>query len=87
MPKDISEMRILFERGSVKEAVVVPAPESFGSGWVLGAVYFNGDLELVSHARNHEKLKIYKTLEAVHADMQRVGFPEARLKLAKEDHA
>ncbi|RQB79784.1 plasmid replication protein RepB [Pseudomonas aeruginosa] len=80
MAVDLSAMRELFEVGALKEAIVAPAPMEKG-GWLLLVNRSDGAQEHLTLARS-TRPKIYKSLEHVRADAERVGFREVRLQVA-----
>lgn len=77
---DLQAMRKLFQTGALKDAVISPAPMEKGS-WVLMTIRLDGKKEMMTLARSDEA-KIYKSLDAVRADAERVGFREVRLQVA-----
>ncbi|AUA86869.1 plasmid replication protein RepB [Pseudomonas aeruginosa] len=80
MAVDLSAMRKLFEVGALREAIVAPAPMEKGS-WLLLVSRSDGTKEHLTLARS-TRPKIYKSLEHVRADAERVGFREVRLQVA-----
>lgn len=80
MAVDLSAMRKLFKDGFLKEAIVAPAPME-RAAWVLTVVRTDGTLECMTIART-DRHKIYKSLDAVHADAKKVGFMEVRTQVA-----
>ncbi|WP_230383581.1 MULTISPECIES: hypothetical protein [Pseudomonas syringae group] len=77
MAVDLSGMRDLYKDGALKTAFVSPAPMEAGA-WVLTVELTDGSYEYMTVARKGRH-KIYKSLDAVSADAQRVGFDEVRL--------
>jgi hypothetical protein len=80
MAVDLSAMRKMFESGALKGAIVAPAPMENGA-WVLMVERIDGAHEHMTVARSSRQ-KIYKSLESVRADAERVGFREVRLQVA-----
>lgn len=80
MALDLSAMRKLFQDGSLVNAVVAPAPMESGS-WVFLVTHADGTTDYMTIARS-DRQKIYKSLDAVAADAERVGFAEVRLQVA-----
>jgi hypothetical protein len=80
MAVDLSGMRELYRKGSLRAAFIAPAPMEPG-GWILLVDRDDGSTEYMAVART-DRYKIYKSLEAVVADVERVGFNEAKLKVA-----
>jgi hypothetical protein len=80
MAVDLSGMRKLYRTGALKNAFIAPAPMEPG-GWILLVDRDDGSQEYMAVART-DRYKIYKSLEAVVADVERVGFNEAKLKVA-----
>ena len=79
MAVDLSAMRKLFNSGELKSAIVAPAPME--SGWVLNVVRADGTRDYMTKARSSEH-KVYKTVEAVVADVKRVGLREVMMLVA-----
>lgn len=79
MAVDLSAMRKLFLSGDLKNAIVAPAPME--SGWVLNVVRADGTQDYMTIARS-TKHKVYKSLEAVTADLKRVGIEEVKMLVA-----
>lgn len=77
---DLQAMRKLFETGALREAIISPAPMEKDS-WLLMVIRLDGKVEHMTVARS-QRPKVYKSLDAVSADAQRVGFSEVRLKVA-----
>lgn len=77
MAVDLSAMRKLFESGDLKDAIVARAPME-KSGWVLNIVRADGTKDYMTIARS-TKHKVYKSLEAVTADLNRVGIKEVKM--------
>jgi hypothetical protein len=80
MAVDLSAMRKLYQEGGLVAAIVTPAPMERGA-WVLTVVRLDGSHEYMTIARS-ERHKIYKSLDAVGADVERVGFKEVTLQVA-----
>ncbi|WAH62204.1 plasmid replication protein RepB (plasmid) [Pseudomonas silvicola] len=70
-------MRDLFKDGALKAAIVAPAPMQ-QNAWVLTVERTDGSHEYMTVARS-TRHKIYKSLEAVSADVARVGFSEVKV--------
>lgn len=85
MVVDLSAMRELYQEGALKAATVAPAPMERGA-WVLMVVRTDGSQAYMTIARS-ERQKIYKSLEAVHADAKRVGFSEVTTQVGALDVA
>ncbi|WP_036993408.1 hypothetical protein [Metapseudomonas furukawaii] len=77
---DLQAMRRLFEVGALSEAIIAPAPMESGA-WVLMVERRDGLLEHMTVART-DRQKIYKSLESVRADAERVGFRKVTLQVA-----
>lgn len=80
MSVDLSAMRKLYQDGALMAAVVAPAPMERGA-WVFMVVRRDGSEAYMTVARS-DRQKIYKSLDAVRADAERVGFEEVRLQVA-----
>ncbi|MFA0921418.1 hypothetical protein ALP73_01132 [Pseudomonas coronafaciens pv. garcae] len=80
MAVDLSGMRKLYSKGSLRGAFIAPAPMKPG-GWILLVDHNDGSRDYMAVART-DRYKIYKTLEAAAADAERVGFSEVKLKVA-----
>lgn len=80
MAVDLDKMRKLFRKGALKSAFIAPAPMEPG-GWILLVDRDDGSQDYMAVART-DRYKIYRTLEAAAADVERVGFHEAKLKVA-----
>lgn len=80
MAVDLSGMRDLYREGSLRGAFIAPAPMEPG-GWILLVDRNDGSQDYMAVART-DRYKIYRTLEAAAADVERVGFNEAKLKVA-----
>jgi len=80
MAVDLSAMRKLYQKGALKTAFIAPAPMERGA-WVLMVVCNDGSQEYMTIART-SRHKIYKSLESVRADVERVGFNEVNLQVA-----
>lgn len=76
MVVDLSAMRKLYLDGALKSATVAPAPMEQGS-WVLVVDRIDGSQAYMTIARS-DRQKIYRSLDSVHADAQRVGFSEVK---------
>lgn len=79
MAVDLSAMRKLYRAGALKAATVAPAPMEQGA-WVLMVDRIDGSQAYMTIARS-DRQKIYKSLESVHADAQRVGFTEVTVQM------
>lgn len=77
---DLQAMRTLFESGALREAVISPAPMEPAGSWVLMVTRGDGLIEHMTVARS-DRQKVYRSLDAVSADAQRVGFREVRLQV------
>lgn len=77
---DLSAMRGKFDQGELRAAVAVPVPMSNDS-WLLMVVFTNGTNEFMTVARS-DRQKVYKSLEAVQADAERVGFAEMKIRFS-----
>jgi hypothetical protein len=80
MAVDLSGMRELYRKGALKAAFIARAPME-PTGWVLLVDRDDGSKDYMAVARK-ERYKIYMSLEAVHADLARVGFEKAELLVA-----
>ncbi|MEX6666899.1 plasmid replication protein RepB [Pseudomonas sp. W2-17] len=80
MAVDLSGMRDLYREGALKAAFIAPAPMEPG-GWILLVDRNDGSKDYMAIARK-ERYKVYMSLEAVHADLARVGFEKAELLVA-----
>jgi len=80
MAVDLSAMRKLFQDGALEAAVAAPAPMEAGS-WVFSVTHIDGTIDYMTIARSTRQ-KIYKSLDAVAADAERIGFMEVRLQVA-----
>lgn len=80
MAVDLSAMRKLYQEGALMTAFIAPAPMERGA-WVLMVVRNDGSQEYMTVARK-DRHKIYKSLESVRADVERVGFNEVKLQVA-----
>jgi len=83
MAVDLSGMRELYRKGALKAAFIARAPME-QAGWVLLVDRDDGSKDYMAVARK-ERYKIYMSLEAVHADLARVGFEKAELLVAKQN--
>lgn len=80
MAVDLSAMREKFEQGELRAAVAVPAAMT-RDAWLLMVVCTNGSQDFMTVARS-DRHKVYKSLEAVHADAERVGFAEMKIRFS-----
>jgi hypothetical protein len=74
---DLSLMRNLYREGVVVSAFASPAET--GKGWVLTCVRHNGTHERM-HIAKSTRIKVYKTLCALHLDAQRIGFDSVTIE-------
>lgn len=77
---DLSAMREKFQEGDLRAAVAIPV-EMTRDAWLLMIIRNNGTNEFMTVARS-DRHKVYKSLEAVHADAERVGFAEMKIRFA-----
>lgn len=77
---DLSAMREKFEQGGLRAAVAVPVAMA-NDAWLLMVVLANGSHDFMTVARS-DRQKVYKSLEAVHSDAQRVGFAEMKIRFS-----
>ena len=80
MAVDLSAMRKLYQDGALENAVVAPAPTETGA-WVFSVIHTDGTIDTMTIARSTRQ-KIYKSLDAVAADAERVGFKEVKLEVS-----
>ncbi|MBJ2242802.1 plasmid replication protein RepB [Pseudomonas proteolytica] len=80
MTMDLSAMRDKFEQGELRAAEAVPVAMA-NDAWLLMVVRTNGSHDFMTVARS-DRQKVYKSLEAVHADAQRVGFAEMKIRFS-----
>jgi hypothetical protein len=77
---DLSDMRKQFRKGAFEAALVAPAPME-SNAWIFIVQRTDGKQEHMTIARS-DRQKIYKSLDAVRADVERVGFKDVRWMVA-----
>lgn len=73
MINDLSRMRELYAQGLLKEALITPA--DVPHGWLLHCVQTDGS-KIIMNVAKCRRIKVYKSLEAAHLDVRRIGFEE-----------
>jgi hypothetical protein len=72
-------LKILFDTGSLANAQVQPYPMVKDS-WMLAIKLRNGEQRTVTRVRT-DRAKIYKSINAVLADVRKIGFSSAEVCL------
>lgn len=74
---EAKKLRSLFESGVLENASVAPYPLE-KDAWMLLVRLINGEEKAVTKVRT-DSPKIYKSYEAVIADLRRIGFNKAEI--------
>lgn len=72
-------LKILFDTGSLANAQVQPYPME-KDAWMLAVRLRNGEEQTVTRVRT-KRAKIYKSIDAVLADVRKIGFNSAEVCL------